>query len=80
MMRIVIADDHHIVRKGLRFFFATQKDIDVVGEASTGTEALRVIEQTKPDLVLMDLSMPDMDGIEATKKRQCFFQASVLLS
>lgn len=79
-MRIVIADDHHVVRKGLRFFFATQKDIDVVGEASTGTEALRVIEQTKPDLVLMDLSMPDMDGIEATKKRQRFFQASVLLS
>ncbi|MED4581148.1 response regulator transcription factor, partial [Bacillus atrophaeus] len=72
-MRIVIADDHHVVRKGLRFFFATQKDIDVVGEASTGTEALRVIEQTKPDLVLMDLSMPDMDGIEATKKAAALF-------
>ncbi|MCY8489411.1 response regulator [Bacillus atrophaeus] len=72
-MRIVIVDDHHIVRKGLRFFFATQKDIDVVGEASTGTEALCVIEQTKPDLVLMDLSMPDMDGIEATKKAAALF-------
>ncbi|ADM36996.1 response regulator [Bacillus spizizenii ATCC 6633 = JCM 2499] len=67
-MKIVIADDHHVVRKGLRFFFATQGDIEVVGEAATGAEALRVIEETKPDLVLMDLSMPEMDGIQAIKK------------
>ncbi|WP_321836828.1 two-component system response regulator YhcZ [Bacillus subtilis] len=67
-MKIVIADDHHVVRKGLRFFFATQDDIEVVGEAATGLEALRVIEETKPDLVLMDLSMPEMDGIQAIKK------------
>ncbi|KJJ42068.1 LuxR family transcriptional regulator [Bacillus subtilis] len=67
-MKIVIADDHHVVRKGLRFFFATQDDIKVVGEAATGTEALRVIEETKPDLVLMDLSMPQMDGIQAIRK------------
>ncbi|MCY7782277.1 MULTISPECIES: response regulator transcription factor [unclassified Bacillus (in: firmicutes)] len=67
-MKIVIADDHHVVRKGLRFFFATQDDIEVAGEAATGTEALRVIEETKPDLVLMDLSMPEMDGIQAIKK------------
>ncbi|MEI2631934.1 MULTISPECIES: response regulator transcription factor [Bacillus] len=67
-MKIVIADDHHVVRKGLRFFFATQDDIEVAGEAATGTEALRVIEETKPELVLMDLSMPEMDGIQAIKK------------
>ncbi|MCV2514481.1 DNA-binding response regulator [Bacillus subtilis] len=67
-MKIVIVDDHHVVRKGLRFFFATQDDIEVVGEAATGLEALRVIEETKPDLVLMDLSMPEMDGIQAIKK------------
>ncbi|CAN2252478.1 response regulator [Bacillus vallismortis] len=67
-MKIVIADDHHVVRKGLRFFFATQNDIEVAGEAATGTEALRIIEETKPDLVLMDLSMPEMDGIQAIKK------------
>ncbi|MER0468578.1 response regulator transcription factor [Bacillus cabrialesii subsp. cabrialesii] len=67
-MKIVIADDHHVVRKGLRFFFATQDDIEVAGEAATGTEALRVIEETKPDLVLMDLSMPEMDGIQAIRK------------
>ncbi|MCY8700646.1 response regulator transcription factor [Bacillus spizizenii] len=67
-MKIVIADDHHVVRKGLRFFFATQGDIEVVGEAATGPEALHVIEVKKPDLVLMDLSMPEMDGIQAIKK------------
>ncbi|MCY8315603.1 response regulator transcription factor [Bacillus vallismortis] len=67
-MKIIIADDHHVVRKGLRFFFATQNDIEVAGEAATGTEALRIIEETKPDLVLMDLSMPEMDGIQAIKK------------
>ncbi|MBT2574013.1 response regulator transcription factor [Bacillus sp. ISL-51] len=66
-MKIVIADDHHVVRKGLRFFFATQEDIEVVGEASTGAEALQAAQETKPDIILMDLSMPDMDGIEATK-------------
>ncbi|SPT92970.1 two-component response regulator YhcY [Bacillus tequilensis] len=55
-------------QKGLRFFFATQDDIEVAGEAATGTEALRVIEETKPDLVLMDLSMPEMDGIQAIRK------------
>ncbi|TYS07396.1 response regulator transcription factor [Bacillus subtilis] len=67
-MKIVIADDHHVVRKGLRFFFAIQGDIEVAGEAATGTEALRIIGETKPDLVLMDLSMPEMDGIQAIKK------------
>lgn len=66
-MKIVIADDHHVVRKGLRFFFATQEDIEVVGEASTGAEALQTAQETKPDIILMDLSMPDMDGIEAAK-------------
>ncbi|KXZ20758.1 LuxR family transcriptional regulator [Bacillus nakamurai] len=66
-MKIVIADDHHVVRKGLRFFFATQEDIEVVGEASTGAEALQAAQETKPDIILMDLSMPDMDGIEAAK-------------
>ncbi|MBG9462778.1 LuxR family transcriptional regulator [Bacillus amyloliquefaciens] len=66
-MKIVIADDHHVVRKGLRYFFATQEDIEVVGEASTGAEALQQAEKTEPDIILMDLSMPDMDGIEAAK-------------
>ncbi|MDI6567161.1 response regulator, partial [Bacillus subtilis] len=63
-MKIVIAYDHHVVRKGLRFYFATQDEIEVVGEAATGLEALRVIEETKPDLELMDQSMPEKDGIQ----------------
>lgn len=78
-MKIVIADDHHVVRKGLRFFFATQDDIEVVGEAATGLEALRVIEETKPDLVLMDLSMPEMDGIQAIKKQYSNFRIRISL-
>ncbi|APP17750.1 MULTISPECIES: response regulator [Bacillus] len=67
-MRVVIADDHHIVRKGLVFFLQTQPDVDIVGEASNGEEALQVVRQTNPDIVLMDLSMPVMNGIEATKQ------------
>lgn len=67
-MRVVIADDHHIVRKGLVFFLQTQSDVDIVGEASNGEEAIEVVRQTQPDIVLMDLSMPVMNGIEATKQ------------
>ncbi|MED3661079.1 response regulator transcription factor [Ureibacillus sp. FSL K6-8385] len=68
MIRVLIADDHHVVRRGLQFFLKTQKDIEVVGEAKNGAEALRLVEQLQPDIVLMDLVMPEMDGIEATKK------------
>jgi DNA-binding NarL/FixJ family response regulator len=68
MIRVLIADDHHVVRRGLQFFLKTQKDIEVVGEAKNGVEAVQLAEQLKPDIVLMDLVMPEMDGIEATKK------------
>ncbi|MEC1261776.1 response regulator transcription factor [Bacillus swezeyi] len=67
-IKIVIADDHHIVRKGLLFFFKTKSDLAVVGEASTGAEALEALNKNDADIVLMDLSMPEMDGIEATKQ------------
>lgn len=67
-MRVLIADDHHVVRRGLLFFLKTQKDIEVVGEAKNGIEAVQLVEKLKPDIVLMDLVMPEMDGIEATKK------------
>ncbi|WP_270573253.1 response regulator [Bacillus glycinifermentans] len=67
-VKIVIADDHHIVRKGLLFFFKTKNDLAVIGEASTGIEVLDILEEKRADIVLMDLSMPDMDGIEATKR------------
>ncbi|MER1959188.1 MAG: response regulator transcription factor [Solibacillus sp.] len=68
MIRVLIADDHHVVRRGLLFFLKTQKDIEVVGEAKNGIEAVELVEKFNPDIVLMDLVMPEMDGITATKK------------
>ncbi|MFC7686792.1 response regulator [Ureibacillus sp. GCM10028918] len=68
MIRVLIADDHHVVRRGLLFFLKTQKDFEVIGEAKNGLEAVELVESLQPDIVLMDLVMPDMDGIQATKK------------
>ena len=67
MIRVLIADDHHVVRRGLLFFLKTQKDIEVVGEAKNGLEAVKMAAELKPDIVLMDLVMPELDGIQATK-------------
>ncbi|MEL3971836.1 response regulator transcription factor [Rossellomorea oryzaecorticis] len=67
-IRILIADDHHVVRRGLVFFLKTQKDIEIIGEAKNGAEAVQLAERLQPDLILMDLMMPIMDGIEATKE------------
>lgn len=64
-IRIVIADDHSVVRQGLRMFLALDPDLEVVGEASDGAEAVRVAKELTPDVVLMDLLMPVMDGITA---------------
>ncbi|WP_042454018.1 response regulator [Neobacillus dielmonensis] len=66
-IRVLIADDHHVVRRGLVLFLRTQKDIDIVGEAANGKEAVDLAMRLKPDLILMDLVMPEMDGIEATR-------------
>ncbi|WP_144512252.1 response regulator transcription factor [Bacillus sp. FJAT-22090] len=68
MIRVLIADDHHVVRRGLMFFLKTQKDMDIVGEATNGKEAVEMTASLKPDVVLMDLVMPEMDGIQATKR------------
>lgn len=67
-IKILIADDHHVVRRGLVFFLKTQKEIEVIGEAKNGQEAVDMTKSLNPDLVLMDLDMPIMDGIEATKQ------------
>lgn len=67
MIKVLIADDHHVVRRGLHFFLKTQKDIQVIGEAKDGAEAINLADELNPDIILMDLQMPVKDGIEATK-------------
>ena len=66
MIRIVLADDHGVVRDGLRVLLEAQSDIQVVGDAANGREAMRVTQQLHPDVVVMDIAMPELNGIEAT--------------
>jgi len=66
--RVLITDDHGVVRQGLRMFLSLDPDFEVVGEASNGEEALAMARELGPDVVLMDLLMPVMDGISATEK------------
>lgn len=68
MIRVMIVDDHEMVRIGLAAYLRTQPDFELVAEASNGKEAVELFEETKPDVILMDLVMGGMDGIEATKK------------
>jgi len=67
-IRVLIADDHAIVRKGIRALLATEPGIEVVGEASNGQEALDMAQHLEPNVILMDLVMPGMDGLEATRQ------------
>jgi len=66
-IRVLIVDDHHVVRRGLVFFLGTQQDIEIIGEAGNGEEAVNLANSLNPDVILMDLVMPVMDGIVATK-------------
>lgn len=66
-IRVLIVDDHSLVRSGLRFFLLAFDDLELVGEAKSGEEALELCAQTQPDVVLMDLMMPGMDGATATR-------------
>jgi RNA polymerase sigma factor (sigma-70 family) len=65
-IRVLLADDHGVVRKGLRFLLERQPDMEIVGEAADGREAVRLAEASNPDIVIMDIAMPLLNGIEAT--------------
>jgi len=67
-IRVLIADDHAVVRQGLRAFLEAQNDIEVVGEANDGSEAVRLADALRPDVLVMDVVMPKVDGIEAIRR------------
>jgi two-component system nitrate/nitrite response regulator NarL len=69
-IRVVLADDHPIVRDGLRKLLSLEDDIEVVGEASDGREVLQVVQETEPDVVILDLRMPNLDGLSALQALQ----------
>ena len=68
MIRVVIADDHHLVRQGLRALLENSREVEVIGEASTGYEAVELAEKLQPDVIVMDLSMPRLDGVQAATR------------
>src|SRR5258705_13627429 len=65
---IILADDHKILREGLRALLDSRKDFEVSGEANSGTEAVRLSKELEADVVVMDITMPDLNGIDATRK------------
>ncbi len=67
-IRLLLVDDHQVVRSGLRMLLASESDVEIVGEAGTAQEALDAVRQLKPTVVLMDIGLPDLSGIEATRE------------
>jgi len=78
-IRIIIADDHKVVREGTRELLQKESDLEVVGEAGDGEEAVEIVKQLKPDVVIMDIAMPGLNGIEATKQIKANFPRIAVL-
>ena len=78
-IKLLLVDDHEIVRAGLRMLFMAEPGVEIVGEASNGAEALAAVPRCRPDIVLMDAAMPDMNGMEATRRiKEAFPDVAVL--
>jgi two-component system response regulator NreC len=67
-VRLLLVDDHEVVRSGLRMLLESEQDVEIIGEAGTAKEALQAVEALKPDVVLMDIGLPDLSGIEAAER------------
>ncbi len=79
-IRVLLVDDHAVVRQGLRMFIEMQNDMEVVGEGANGLEAMELVAKLHPDVILLDLIMPELDGVEATRKILAAYpQARVLI-
>ena len=78
-IRILLADDHQVIRTGLKSFLESQPDFKVVAEASNGREAIERALETRPDIILMDITMPEVDGLEATRQLKKLWPECVIL-
>jgi two-component system, NarL family, response regulator LiaR len=78
-IKLLLADDHAVVREGTRQLLENEPDMEIIGEAGDGEEAVRLVKQLKPDVIIMDVSMPKLSGIEATKQIKDISPSSIVL-